>query len=181
MNAENSTDELERIIRTVVFVARLGEVDCRGWWGTHSFGAAGRVVLRRRLPRTWRMAALELDIAAAANRHDDVINRPNAVHLFSDNWPARRWTSAWIAGQKTAAQPDALFEHLETVATDRLIENLGGPQRRPSTADRAVRVGSISAGDIDSIAATSVAIERLARSYCGMDETFVVPYLEVTK
>ena len=83
---EQNSEDLESIVKSVLLVARLGEADRRGWWGTQSFSAVGRVVLRTRLPRTWRMAAIELDTAAAANRHNEIMDRPNAVHLFSDNF-----------------------------------------------------------------------------------------------
>ena len=43
---------LEKICQDVLKVARLGEFDHRDWWGTHSSGPAGRVVLQKRLPRT---------------------------------------------------------------------------------------------------------------------------------
>src|SRR5215212_4623848 len=109
MTANGRSTALTEVVRSVLLVARLGEADRQGWWGTQSFGAAGRVVLKQRLPRTWRMAAIELDIAAAANRHNEVIDRPNAVHLFSDNWPVRRWASSWVAEQKTANPPSEVF------------------------------------------------------------------------
>ncbi len=99
---DRTGEDLRSIVETVLRVARLGEVDHYGWWGTHSFGAAGRVVLGQRLPRTWRMAAIELDVASAANRHNEIIDRSNAVHLFSDNWPVRRWASAWGDGGNRA-------------------------------------------------------------------------------
>ena len=180
VRSETGAEELNRIVRTVALVARLGEMDCRGWWGTRSFGAAGRVVLKQRLPRTWRMAALELDIAAAGNRHNDVIDRPNAVHLFSDNWPARRWASAWVAEQKTATPPDSLFEELETASIEWLVADLGEPLRRLDTSSRAVRVGSISRAELGFPATVANAVAELAAAYAGLKGGFAVPYLEVT-
>lgn len=171
--------DLAYIIRVVSTVARLGEKDQRGWWGTSSFGAAGRVVLGRRLPRTWRMAAVELDIAAAASRHNDVLDRRNAVHLFSDNWPVRRWTSAWVAEQKTADPADRYFEQLESASVEQLVGELGGPQRDPETGSRAVRVGAIGKTALDSPEAVHEAVGKLAAVYAGLDGSFVVPYLEI--
>lgn len=40
------SDVLRDIVEFVLYVARLGETDHHGWWGTRSFGAAGRVVLK---------------------------------------------------------------------------------------------------------------------------------------
>ena len=183
MSAELSSisdPHLQSVTRALLSVARLGEVDARGWWGTRSFGAAGRVVLKQRLPRTWRMAAIEIDIAAASNRHNEIIDRRNAVHLFSDNWPVRRWASAWVAEQKTAESPDPLFEGLETVSVEELVSTLGATDAKvPRVDGRAVRVGSVSVGDLDSPSALTPHVAELAAVYAQLGEQFAVPYLEV--
>lgn len=169
---------LTELIQTVLLVARLGETDRRSWWGTRSFGAAGRVVLKQRLPRTWRMAAAELDIAAARNRHDEIIERRNAVHLFSDNWPVRRWTSAWVAEQKTADPPDDFFETLETISADEISERLRGPDLRTAISGTAVRLATVDSSIFDSADGLAPNVALLAAAYAEMD-TFTVPYLEV--
>ena len=169
---------LQEIVTDVINVARLGEANARGWWGTQSFGAAGRVILRQRLPTTWRMAAVELDIAAAANRHNDVIDRPNAVHLFSDNWPVRRWASAWVAEQKTAEVADPYFDWLESAAADDLVAEL--PPSSSATFDgRASCIGSVSQADFDSPESLRSAVTSLAAVYASLKDSFTVPYLEV--
>ena len=160
-------------------MARLGEADQRGWWATRSFGAAGRVVLKPRLPRTWRMAAVELDLASATNRHNEAINRSNAVHLFSDHWPVRRWSAAWVAEQKTASQPDVIFEQLETATLEQIEEQIRtGGGARPDPAQGALRIGTIERSSLVDAANIAAAVQELANSYVGRDE-FVVPYLEV--
>jgi len=116
-----SAGEVDKIVGATIRVARLGEADMRNWWGSRGFGAAGRVVLKQRLPRTWRMAAVELDLASATNRHNEAISRPTAVHLFSDHWPVRRWAAAWVAEQKTAPEPDRLSHR----------QSNGEPPQRP--------------------------------------------------
>ncbi len=179
-NEQREGADLESICHAVLKVARLGEVDHRGWWGTRSFGAAGRVVLQPRLPRTWRMAAVELDIKAATVRHNDVIDRLNAVHLFSDNWHVRRWASAWVAEQKTAAAPDVLFEELEMMDVEQLVVGLGQPPEGLDMTGRAVRVGSIGRRDFDSLAMVHAAVVELASVYVGLNSEFLVPYLEIT-
>ena len=171
-------DDLAQIVRSVLLVARLGEADHRGWWGTRSFGAAGRVVLKQRLHRTWRMAAAELDLTAAANRHDEIIERRNAVHLFSDNWPVHRWTTAWVAEQKTATPPDAVFEELEALTPDVIAAEL----RRDEVAKlagQATRLGSVDPASFDSPCDLWSSVALLAAAYADMD-AFTVPYLEVS-
>ncbi len=170
-------NELTMIVQSVLLVARLGERDRHGWWGTQSFSAAGRVVLRQRLPRTWRMAAIELDIAAARNRHDEIIERSNAVHLFSDNWPVRRWTSAWVAEQKTADPPDEFFATLEVITKDEIASRLNAGTNTPVSGN-AVRVGTVRRDQFDSALALVESVQRLASVYADLD-AFAVPYLEV--
>jgi len=175
-----TSSDLAGILRTVLLVVRLGEADRRGWWGTQSFGAAGRVVLKQRLPRTWRMAAVELDIAAATNRHNEVIDRPNAVHLFSDNWPVRRWASSWVAEQKTADPAADVFEELETVSQDALLSELGASGWEANGEAAAVRVGDVREADLESPDSLGPLVARLGAVYAGADR-FVVPYLEVVR
>lgn len=170
--------QLARIVRSVLLVARLGEADHRGWWGTRSFGAVGRVVLKQGLPRTWRMAAIELDLAAAAHRHDEIIDRRNAVHLFTDNWPVRRWASAWVAEQKIANVPDPFFEQLETMTAERIADELRTVEAVEVTS-QAVRVGSVSRADFTSAEALARHVAGLASVYANLAIGFAVPYLEV--
>ena len=179
MAAAVSAPEVDEIVGTTIRVARLGEADLRNWWASRGFGAAGRVVLKQRLPRTWRMAAVELDLASATNRHDDVIDRANAVHLFSDRWPVRRWAAAWVAEQKTASQPDRLFEQLETVTLDQLEQSLRNDgDARVEPVSGALRVGSIERSALTEPGAIGAAVRDLAKGYVG-HESFIVPYYEV--
>ncbi len=175
----DSDESLARIVRSVLLVARLGETDRCGWWATGSFGPAGRVVLKRRLPRTWRMAAVEIDIAAARNRHDEIIERRNAVHLFSDNWPVRRWTSAWVAEQKTADPADRFFEELESIAEDQIRAQLTGPAPGVPITGDAVRLGAVHKASFADPEALVASVERLAAAYTTMDG-LTVPYLEIS-
>ena len=126
------------------------------------------------------MAAVELDLASATNRHNEVINRSNAVHLFSDHWPVRRWTAAWVAEQKTASQHDVVFEQLETTTLEQIEEQIrSGGVARPDTAQLALRIGTIERSSLVDAARIAAAVGDLAHSYVGRDK-FVVPYLEVT-
>lgn len=179
MRANGNSAALTDVVRSVLLVARLGEVDRRSWWGTQSFGAAGRVVLKQRLPRTWRMAAVELDVAAARNRHDEIIERTNAVHLFSDNWPVRRWASAWLAEQKTADPPDEFLAKLEVIADEEIAELLRVPGAKPAISSNAVRVGAVHRDALGSIEELAGSVRTLASVYTDMD-AFAVPYLEVS-
>jgi hypothetical protein len=126
------------------------------------------------------MAAVELDIAAAVNRHNDIIDRPNAIHLFSDNWPVRRWTSAWVAEQKTTNPPASFFEELETILSDDIFALMGRPTNSHEITGKAFRIGTISQRDLNSSLAVGPAVAGLAQAYASLETSFAVPYLEVT-
>lgn len=174
-----SNSAADKIVRQVLTVARLGETDHFGWWGTRSFGAAGRVVLQQRVPRTWQMAAIELDVASAANRNNDVIDRPNAVHLFSDNWPVRRWASAWVAEQKTSQPPDGFFDRLENASADELLADLPPVMHQLDSSSNAVAIGEVSASNFDQPDLLLPSVEHLVSAYAVLRSDFTVPYLEV--
>lgn len=179
MRSAIPTNDVDEIVESAIRVARLGEADLRNWWGSRSFGAAGRVVLKQRLPRTWRMAAVELDLASAANRHNDAIDRPNAVHLFSDRWPVRRWTAAWVAEQKTEEEPSEIFELLETATIDAIEIRLRADRMpRVESLGGALRVGTIERTLLEDPVPVADAVRTLAAAYVGL-ETFAAPFLEV--
>jgi hypothetical protein len=180
VNQTVSTSDVDEIVAATICVARLGEADLRNWWASRGFSAAGRVVLKQRLPRTWRMAAVELDLASATNRHNAAINRPNAVHLFSDRWPVRRWTTAWVAEQKTEDEPSELFEQLEVAMLETIEDNLRATS--PPKTDLlggALRVGTIERSSMEDPAAIADSVRRLAAAYVGL-ESFAAPFLEVS-
>ena len=126
------------------------------------------------------MAAVELDLASAANRHNDIIDRPNAVHLFSDRWPVRRWAAAWVAEQKTEDEPSEIFEQLETATLDAIEDHLRIDKKpRVESLGDALRVGAIDRLLLEDPGVVAVAVRTLAAAYVGLG-TFAAPFLEVT-
>lgn len=173
-------DDLRSIVETVLLVARLGEADLHGWWGSRAFGAAGRVVLKQRLPNTWRLAAAELAVESAASRHREVLSRPTAVHLFGGSWPVRRWTNAWVSEQKTQRPPDAFFEELASLGLDDITARLGRRQRPASAgSSTAVRLGTVSRAACETPSGLVAHVQDLATIYVGSSSDFVVPYFDM--
>src|SRR3954452_14549306 len=119
----DSPDTLD-IVRLLLGVARLGENDLRGWWQGHALDRTGQYVLSSMFRRTWRPAALQLDIAAAARMHDELLGRSTALHLFSDLLPFRRWTTGWLAEQKTTNVAPDLVANLEALPADQAASTL---------------------------------------------------------
>lgn len=178
-NNAASAGSVTPIVRALLVVARLGEVDHHGWWGTRSFGAAGRVVLKQRLPRTWRMAAIELDMLAATNRHNDIIDRSNAVHLFSDNWPVRRWVQAWVSEQKTTVPPDPFLERIEVASTDELVAELGDRATSSPSNGKAIKIGSLPSSGFSEPDDVVDRVLELASIYPTLSDSFAVPYYDI--
>lgn len=171
----------EEIVELALAVARLGESDRRGWWQSRALGPAGRVVLKSRLPRTWRAAALEIDVESARRRHDEVISRPNAVHLFSAVWPVGRWVRAWLAETKTSLEEPALLRQLEEMSTEDLVAFLVercGPAQSGARKGRALLVDTVARSELLTPETVLPHVRSLAGVYAPMSE-FVVPYMEV--
>lgn len=170
-------------VRMVLGVARLGEVDLRGWWSCHGLDRAGSFVLRRAFPRTAGPAGLELDMLSARRRHDDALaRRSNALHLFSDGLPFRRWASAWLSEQKAASTADPIFDELAgwevSSGEASLREQAGEPEAGQVLAD-GLRLGQLHASDLDDDDTLLAIARRLAAAYADLGDEFKAPYLDL--
>lgn len=174
---------VEDATRLVLGVARLGEADLAGWWGSHGLDRAGSYVLARSFRRTWRSAALELDIEAASRRHEDMTaGRRTALHLFSDELPFRHWATAWLAEQKTAPELSPIFDELaawDLAAGRAAIEGWAGQAPRVEVVGEGLRVGALSRSEVDDPAAVASAARLLAATYLRIDGPFRVPYFDL--
>lgn len=174
---------VEETTKLVLGVARLGEVDLGGWWGSHGLDRTGSYVLARTFRRTWRSAALELDIEAAQRRHADATGgRTTALHLFSDQLPFRRWATAWLAEQKTASELSPLFDELalwdlRTARTS--IEQWAGQAPSPEVVGEGLRVGALGRSELDDPSVLISAARLLAGAYLAIDGPFRVPYFDL--
>lgn len=167
----------------ILGVARLGEADLTGWWGSHGLDRAGRYVLGRMFRRTWRSAALEIDMETAARRHDDATaGRRTALHLFSAELPFRRWAEAWLAEQKTATEPSPIFDELAAwdLGTARAtIARWAGSVVDAEVVGDALRVGDFASADATDPVALAAAARKLAGAYLMIDGPFRVPYFDL--
>ncbi|HUP73017.1 MAG TPA: BrxE family protein [Acidimicrobiales bacterium] len=184
-----TTTELDRIARDgcrlLLGVARLGDRDIRGWWRSSAMDRdVGRFVLGNTFPRTARLAGAELVVLSAARRHRQVLERPNAVHLFSDRLHFYRWTTAWIAEQKTGVV-DQLIDELEAwtdadVASAALADWVGVPPPSAETVAGALNLGRIPASDLDDPERVLILARSMAACYVTMSE-FSPPYVNVSE
>lgn len=99
--------------------------------------------------------------------------------LFSDRWPVRRWTAAWVAEQKTEEEPSEIFELLETATIDAIeIQLRADKMPRVESLGDALRVGTIERTLLEDPVPVAEAVHTLAAAYVGL-ETFAAPFLEV--
>lgn len=184
-----TTSDLDRIAREgsrlLLGVARLGDRDLRGWWKSSAMDAdVGQFVLGNTFPRTGRLAGAELLVLSAARRHRQVIDRPNAVHLFSDRLRFHRWTQAWLAEQKTGVVDEVIGE-LEawtdpSMAVTTLSEWIGVPMPAGEAVAGAVSLGRVPATVLVDAEGRLGLARSMAACYLAMVE-FTPPYVNVSE
>jgi hypothetical protein len=169
-------------IRLVLGVARLGENDLRAWWKGHGMDRTGKYVLSGMFRRTWRPAALEVDVLAAGKIHDELLGRSTAIHLFSDLLPFRRWALGWLAEQKTAAEPHPLLVTLEGWEGGAPVDAL-----RSWTAETRVsgvpigdglHLGRLTIAEIADSTSLRQAVRMLAAAYVDQNGPLRPPYFD---
>ena len=173
-------------VRLVLGVARLGENDLRGWWQGHAMDRTGRYVLSGMFRRTWRPAALELDMAAAARMHNELLGRPTALHLFSDLLPFRRWAAGWLAEQKTTEETNPLLSTLEAWTTETALESVRAWSEQ-SQAPRGeclgdgLLVGRMTAIELAEASTLKSAAQVLAAAYLDQTGPLRPPYFDLAR
>jgi hypothetical protein len=178
-----TTTGTDETVRLVLGIARLGEQSMRGWWLSHGLGKGGQYVLSRAFPRTFRAAALELDLVSAAHRHDDLLGRPTALHLFSSMLPFRRWTEAWLAEQKTLP-PDPLFDELAGWDIDTALAELrewAGDPPEGEPVGNGLLLGQISSAELADEGALGAYARLLAAAYLDQDASLRPPYFDLAR
>ena len=173
-------------VRLVLGVARLGENDLRGWWNGHALDRTGQYVMSSMFRRTWRAAALELDVAAAARMHNELLGRSSALHLFSDGFPFRRWSVGWLAEQKTASETDPLLDTLQSWTAGESIDTMrawcgSADQTRGEHLGDGLLLGRLSAAEIADPATLDQTVRLLAATYLGQTEVLRPPYFDISR
>lgn len=183
VSAEMGTPAHMDVIRLVLGVARLGDVDLLGWWHSHSYTPAGNYVLGNALPRTWLLSALEGSVLSAAARHREAFSRPTAVHLFSGHLPALNWALGWLRAQKVAGEANGLIDEL------RVWDRASGPRTLAAWAGVASprgeilvqerRLGTLHRGDLARPEERERVIRILAACYADQGEDLRFPCFEL--
>jgi hypothetical protein len=174
------------VVRLVLGVARLGENDLRGWWKGHAIDRTGQYVLSSMFRRTWKPAALELDLTAASRMHQELLGRSTAVHFFSDLLPFRRWASGWLAEQKTAPEPDPILDTLQRWIGDNSTETLrswcGAVEPPPAEPlGDGLLLGRLTAAEVDDPATLHQTARLLAIAYLDQTGPLKPPYFDLAR
>lgn len=166
----------------MVGIARLGEVELKGWWRSHGLMQTGRYVLGRAFPRTSRQTGLELDVLAAARLHEDLLGRVTALHLFSEHLPFRRMASAWLSEGKTDGQ-ESLLDRLQAWTLDSALADLkawiGKAPRRVEEVGVGLRLGKLTPDDLQDEASVVESARLLAAAYLDQDSELRPPYFDL--
>lgn len=174
---------LDEAVRLVLGVARLGEADLAGWWGSHGLDRVGRYVLSRSFRRTWQVAALELDILSATRRHSEAAEgRGTALHLFSDELPFRRWATSWLADQKVHGERSGIFSELESwdLADARAsLTRWAAREPSPEVVGSGLLLGEFNLGELQDEEVLLSSARLLAACYPRIDSPFRVPYFNL--
>jgi hypothetical protein len=180
------TPDTHDIIRLVLGVARLGENDLRGWWSGHALDRTGQYVLSSMFRRTWRSAALQLDVSAAARMHDELLGRSTALHVFSDGLPFRRWATGWLGEQKTTEGVADLITTLETWSADQAISTLrswcgGLDSAEGESLGSGLLLGRLSSSDLEDPGVLLQTARLLCVSYLDQTGALRPPYFDLAR
>jgi hypothetical protein len=186
--AENETRLIdpadhERVIDLVLGVARLGESGLRGWWQSHGLDQAGQYVLGGSFPRTWRSAALELAITSAKRRQEEMLGRPTALHLFSDELPFRRLANAWLAEQKTGGDTSRIdsFANWTTETAVESLRSWTGTSVAGEVVGSGLLLGRFNGAELGDPATLASIAQQLATAYLDQSGDFRAPYFDLAR
>lgn len=182
----DSSPDARQITQLVLGIARLGEQDQRGWWRGHGLDRTGKYVLLSMFPRTWRPAALQLDVAAAARLHDELLGRSTALHLFSDGLPFRRWTIGWLDEQKTSDDGRDLLMNLESWSESQLVSALrewcGLTDHRPAKPlGNGILLGHLGPNELEEPGMLTHVARLLCLAYLDQTGDLRPPYVDLTR
>jgi hypothetical protein len=159
--------------RLLLGVARLGDRDLRGWWGSAALDRdVGPFVLGNTFPRTGRIAGAELLLLSAARRHAQILSRPTAIHLYSNRLPFLRWTRGWLSELKTSPT-DGLIAELESwhdsATAEKVLAEWAGTRPPADTVAGTLELGRIDPAELDDPPALLLRVRAMAACYVDMD------------
>lgn len=168
---------MAKSLDTLLSIVRLGDADRLGWWRSHSVDATAEYMLGESFPNTWMATGVELAMESARVRHEQLLDRTTAVHVFSDYLPYHRLLRNWLIERKLE-RDFAPLTWLPKASLDELRAKLpavGSGERRAS----GLYMGELRRAELDDPEATESALTELASAFANLDEDFVAPYLDL--
>ena len=165
-------------VGTLLALVRLGDVDMLGWWRSRSADDVAEYVLGRALPSTWLATGLELGMESARVRHDAVLGRETAVHLFSDYLPFHQLTRSWLIERKLERDLGPL-NWIRTATVADIQRSLGEPVDGERRAGGRY-LGHVTIDDLEDHGRQHDLLYRLAGAYVEQGEGFLAPYVDLT-
>jgi hypothetical protein len=174
----------ETLVRLLLAVARLGEADLFGWWRSQGLTHAGEYVLGSSFPRTWKWSSLEGTALSAGRRHEEVLGRRTAVHLFSDRLPAMRWALGWLREQKITGSHDGVLSRLRGWTTQSALRDIaewaGVEPPKGQFVAEGRRLGVVATRDLHVPDRCENLVRLLAAAYTDQPpEEFRYPYFDL--
>jgi len=123
-----------------------------------------------------------LDVLSAGSRHEQILDRPTALHLFSDWLPFRHLALAWLAERKTAG-PDPLIDRLAawdlSAASRDLAEWTAGAQPSAEVVGPGLLLGVLTQMELEDEVMLSSVAKQLCAAYLDQGAELRPPYFDL--
>ncbi len=163
-------------VRLVLGVARLGEGDLARWWSSQGLNPAVRFALAG-FRRTGMVIGAELALLSASRRHQQILARPTAIHLFSPHLPFVGWTIAYLAELKTVGTSE-LLEELSSWTSTELATDVVRTWRA-ALGPLEHRVDPVTPDDLADPLVTTALLGQFVDQYLTMSGELSVPYVDL--
>jgi hypothetical protein len=174
-SAEGTNEDTVQLLAVV----RLGDADRLGWWRSHGLDETAHYLLSEPFPNTWMATGVELAMESARIRHDSALERPTAIHLFSDYLPFHRLLRSWLIEQKLERDTESLSWLAQAT-----VEELKGQLGEKTVGER--RASGLFLGEIprEVLAETDTnrsLLSKLAGAYLSLESEFLAPYVDLVE
>lgn len=158
-------------------VVRLGDADRLGWWRSHGLDETAEYLLNQSFPNTWMATGVELAMESARVRHDSALERPTAIHLFSDYMPFHRLLRSWLIEQKLEGDTESLSWLAEATVKE-LRELLGHETVGERRAD-GLFLGELPRASLAEADSERNLLHQLTGAYLSLESQFLAPYVDL--
>jgi hypothetical protein len=120
---------------------------------------------------------LELAMESARIRHDTLLDRRTAVHLFSDYLPFHRMLRSWLIERKLERDLEPLTWTRDADTND-LARRIGGVVKGERRAN-GLYLGQVTLAQLEDDGYQEQLLQQLGGAYLGLGDEFVAPYVDL--